>query len=108
MRRQGRVHVGADADARFVGPQARDVARRVASAAEDQQREVEGLGVGDAGAVGTDVEVEAAEAVAAEGVGAALEDDGGGVVRLHAGADDVAEEFDVLVVVDAVVEGHVE
>ena len=58
--------------------------------------------------MGADVEVEAAETVAAEGVGAALEDDGGRVVRGDAGADDGFEERDVVGVFDAVVEGHVE
>jgi len=93
---------GADADAGFVGPKARDVARGVAAAAENEEREVEFLDSGDAGAVGPDVEVEAAEAIAAEGVGAALEDDGGGVVGGDTGGDDFVEEACVGVVVDAV------
>lgn len=93
---------GADADAGFVGPEAGDVARGVAAAAEDEEGEVEFLDGGDAGAVSADVEVEAAEAVAAEGVGAALEDDGGGVVGGDAGGDDFVEEACVGVVVDAV------
>lgn len=102
------VHLYADAHARLVGPAPGHVGGGVAAAAEDEERDVEGLGVVDAGAVGLDAEVEAAEAVAAEGVGAALEDDGRGAVGGNAGADDVLEEADVLVVFDAVVEGHVE
>lgn len=108
MRRQGFVERGVDTDARFVRPETRDVAGGVAAAAEDEQWEVEGLDEGDAGAVGADVEIEAAQSVAAEGVGAALEHDGRGSVVLDAGTDDVAEEADVVVVFDAVVEGDVE
>lgn len=55
-----------------------------------------------------DIEVEAAEAVAAEGVGAALDDDCGGVVVLDAGADYVSEEARIAFIVDAVVERDVE
>ena len=89
-------------------PEAGDVARGVAAAAEDEGGEVEFLDGGDAGAVGADVEVEAAEAIAAEGVGAALEDDGRGVVGGDAGGDDFVEEGGVGVVVDAVEQGDVE
>lgn len=99
---------GADADAGFVGPEARDVARGVATTAEDEEGEVEFLDSGDAGAVSTDVKVEAAEAVATEGVGAALEDDSGGVVGGDTGGDDFVEEARVGVVVNAVEEGDVE
>ena len=56
----------------------------------------------------TDVQVETAQSVAAERVGAALEDDGCGSVDVYRGADDVLEEFDVLVVFDARVERDVE
>lgn len=99
---------GVEEDGGLVGPGAGDVAGRVAAAADDEEGEVEGFDVGDAGAVGADVEVEAAQAVAAEAVGAALQDDGAGAVGVDAGADDVFEELDVGFVVDAVVEGHVE
>ena len=55
-----------------------------------------------------DVQVEAAEPVAAEGVGAALEHDGGGLVsgdhRLHDGF----EKVDVVFVVDSIAEWDVE
>ena len=91
-----------------MGPGSGNVAWCVAASAADEEGEVECLDEGDAGAVCADVEVEAAESVAAERVGAALEDDRAGAVGLDAGADDVLEELDVGVVVDAVVEGHVE
>ena len=69
---------------------------------------MEGFGVGDAVAVRADVEVEAAKAVAAEGVGAALEHDHRRVVGAHTRADNVFEQLDVGCVVDAVVQGNVE
>lgn len=100
--------LGINEDGGFVGPGAGDVARGIAATADDEERQAEGLDEGDAGAVGADVEVEAAEAVAAEGVGAALEDNGAGAVGVYAGADDVAEELDVRFVVDAVVEGDID
>lgn len=108
MRRQGFVERGVDTDACLVRPETRHIARCVSAAAEDEQWEVEGFDKGDAGAVGADVEVEAAQPVAAEGVGAALENYGRGSVMLDAGTDDVAEEADIVVVLDAVVERHVE
>ena len=55
-----------------------------------------------------DVEVEAAESVVAEGVGATLQDDGSGPVYVDSGADDVLEKVGVGFVVDAIVEGHVD
>ena len=95
-----------------MGPGAGDVARGVAAAAEDEEGDAAldgvALGEGDAGAVAVDVEVETAEPVVAEGVGAALEDDGGRVVVLDRVADDVLEEVGVGVVVDAVVERDVD
>ena len=100
--------LGVDEDGGFVGPGAGDVARGVTATADDEEWEVEGFDEGDAGAVGGDVQVEAAETVAAEGVGTALKDDGAGAVDFDAGADDVAEELDVGFVVDAVVEGDVD
>lgn len=106
--REQRVDFGADADAGFVGPEPGHVARGVAAAAEDEEGAVKGFGEGDAGAMGADVEVEAAQTIAAEGIGAALQDDGGGVVGLDARADDVLEELDVGEIVDAVVERDVE
>jgi len=99
---------GVDEDRGLVGPGARDVARRVAAAADDEQGQAEGLDVRDARAVRLHVQVEAAQPVAAEAVGAALQDDGAGPVRLDAGADDVLEELDVVGVLDAVVERDVD
>ena len=72
--------LGVDEDGGFVGPGAGDVAGGVAATAHDEEGEAEGFDVGDAGTVGGDVEVEAAETVTAEGVGAALEDDCAGLV----------------------------
>ena len=100
--------LGANTYGRLVCPEPGDVARRVAAAAKDEEWELEGLGVGEAFAVGADVEVKAAEAVAAEGVGTALNHNGRGVVGAHAGADDGFEELDVGEVVDAVVQGNIE
>ena len=54
------------------------------------------------------VEVEAAEAVVAETIGAALQDDGSGTVVFDCGANDGLKEVFVLDVVDAIVEGHVD
>lgn len=91
--RQSRRYLGADADADagFVRPQTGYVAGRVAAPAQDEQRDFEGFGEFDAGAVGTDIEVKAAQAVAAQGVGAALEDNGGRVIGTDTGANDVFE-----------------
>lgn len=100
--RKGGVDLSADADACFIGPEAGHVTGRVAASTDDKEGQVEGFDEFDAGAVGTDVEVEAAEAVAAKGVGTTLEDDGCGVVFLDAGTDDFAEEGSVAVIVDAV------
>lgn len=108
MRRQGMMHLCADADARLVSPEPGNVAGRVPAAAEDEKRQVELLGEGDAGAVCLDVQIEATEPVAAEGVAAALEHDGGGLVDADAGPDNVLEELDVLLVFDAVVQRDVE
>lgn len=108
MRRQGFVEGGVDTDACFVCPEAGYVTRGISAAAEDEQWEVEGLDKGDAGAVGADVEIEAAQPVAAKGIGAALEDYSRRSVMLNAWPDNVAEEADIVVVFDAVVERDVE
>ena len=102
------VHLGADAQTRLVRPQARDVAGRVAAPAEHEGGQVELLHEGQARAVRLDAKVEAAQPVAAEGVGSALQHDGRGLVGRDGGADDVGEQARVLVVLDAVVQGHVE
>ena len=57
--REGGMNFGTNANARFVGPEPGYVTSRVAAAAEDEERQVEGLGVSDASTVGLDVEVEA-------------------------------------------------
>lgn len=58
--------------------------------------------------MGADIEVEASQTVTAKAVGAALEDDGGGVIGAYARADYVLEELGIGEVVDAVIEWHVE
>lgn len=58
--------------------------------------------------MGSDVEVKAAEPVAAEGVSAALKDNCCGVVVRHAGPHDVFEELGVGEIIDAVIQGDVE
>lgn len=108
MRGQLFVHFGTDTNARLVGPCFGHVAWCVAPTAEHKEREAESLDEIDTGAMSCDVDVEAAQAVATERVGSTLDDDSCGVVGANAGTDDVFEEFDVLVVFDTVVEGHVE
>ena len=66
VRGQGGGDVGGDAEACFICPDAGDVVGGVAAAAEDEEGHVEAFDVGEAGAVGADVEVEDAELVAAE------------------------------------------
>jgi len=97
-----------DEDGRFVRPGAGYIARGVPATAADEEREVECFHEGDAGTVRAHVEVKAAQAVAAEGVCAALQNDGARAVGLDGGANDFLEELDVGVVIDPVVEGHVE
>jgi len=58
--------------------------------------------------VGPDIEVEATQPVRAEGVRAALQDNGGGAVVIDHGVDDALEQADVVLVVDAVAERDVE
>ncbi|KAJ6264428.1 Chromatin modification-related protein png1 [Drechslerella dactyloides] len=106
--RQLVVQLEVETESRLVRPQPRDVSGRVPAAAEDEQRESERFDKVDAGPVRLDVEVEAAEAVAAEGVGAALEDDCAGAVGEQDGLGDALEEEEVAIVVDAVFQGHVE
>ncbi|KAI4136886.1 MAG: hypothetical protein LQ340_008112, partial [Diploschistes diacapsis] len=99
---------GADGEGGLVGPQARDVARGVAAAADQQQGQAEGLGVAHARAVRLDVQVEAAQPVAAQRVGAALQHDGRRPEGRHRGADHVPEQPHVLLVLDPRVQRHVE
>ena len=108
VRRERFVQGGIDTDAGFVRPQPGHIPGRIPAAAEHQQREVESLDERNAGAVRADVKIKAAQPVAAERVGAALQHDGRGTVMLDTGADDVAEEADIVVVFDAVVERDVE
>lgn len=108
MRREGFVQRGINTDARFIRPQPGHIPGRIPTAAEHKQREVESLDKGNAGAVRADVEIEAAQPVAAERVGAALQHDGRRSVMLDARADNVAEEADIVIVFDAVVERDVE
>lgn len=98
----------ADKDGGFICPAARDVVHSVAAAAEDQEGHVEFTDVVDAGAMCFDGEVEGAEAVAAEGVGAALEDDGGGTEGFNGAGNDSAEDGEIRVVINAVEKRDVE
>ena len=100
--------LGAEGDGGLVGPAAGDVSDGVAAAAEEEEREAVGLEELDAAPVSLEGEIEAAEAVAGEGVGAALEDDGGGLVGLHDFLHDGLEDGLVGVVVDAVADGEVD
>ena len=86
----------------LVGPEPCHVARRVPAAAEDEHGPVEGFREGDALPVRADVEVETPQAIAAEGVGAALEHDRSRVVSLDARSDDVFEQPDVALIIDAI------
>ncbi|GIX63441.1 thioredoxin, putative [Babesia caballi] len=94
-------------DPRLVGPAARDVANGVAAAAQHEQRDVEAAAEGHAARVALVAQVEAAQAVARQAVGAALEHDGARVVDLDALPDDDLEEVGEAVVVHAVVQRHV-
>mmetsp|Transcript_30119 Transcript_30119/g.94488 ORF Transcript_30119/g.94488 Transcript_30119/m.94488 type:complete len:358 (+) Transcript_30119:185-1258(+) len=93
---------------RLVRPAARHVADRVAAAAQDErghlllQHKAHALGVPPDG------QVEAAEPVAAERVGAALQHDSAGLVHLHDLPDHGLEDGGVRGVVDAVLERKVD
>ena len=75
----------------LVRPRARDVLDRVPAAAEEDERQVGLAEILHAVRVALHGEVEAAELVAREGVGAALEDDGGGPVPVEDVLDDLEE-----------------
>ena len=94
--------------ARLVRPAPCDVANRVPSTAQNQQRLVEALYKLDAFPVPLQREVEAPEAVPREAVGAALEDDRTRVVRLHDLGDDRLEDGAVRGVIDAFLEREVD
>lgn len=55
-----------------------------------------------------DREIEAPEAIAPERVGAALQDDGRGLIRRNSGLHDALEERDIRLVVDAVLKRDIE
>ncbi len=96
-----------DEEGGLVGPAAGDVAQCVAAAAEHQQWQAQFLHVLDAFAVAVEAEVEAAEAVGGERVGAALQHNGRRLVVLHNVCDDGLEDEGVVGVVDAVLQRHV-
>ena len=104
VERQVAAHLDAARQARLERPRARDVANRVAAAADDDHGHVEGAHEGDALGVARHAQVERAELVARERVGAALEDDGARAVPVHDVLQDGAEHAAVAVVVDAVLE----
>ena len=100
--------VGAERQRGLVGPGARHIADGVAAAAEQQQRQVVALHELDAASVALEREVEAAEAVARQRVGAALQHDGVGLIELHHLGHDRLKDGVVDVVVDAVAERKVD
>ena len=67
----------------LVGPAACHISDGVSSPTEHEGRDPEGLDKPDALAVAPEAQAEAAEAVAAERVSAALENNGGGPVDVH-------------------------
>lgn len=95
-------------DAGLVRPAPRYRALPISSATEHEQRQAKGFGEPYALAVRCDAEVEGAEAIAAERVGAALQDDGGGAEAGDGGFNDGFEEGDVGLVVDPILERDVE
>ena len=102
------ILVRSNADARLVGPCLGDVAGGVAASTEDQQRDTQSLDEVDARPMGFDIQVETAEPITPKGVGAALDDDGGGAVDVIARPNDILEKLTVLLVVDAIIEGYVQ
>ena len=101
----GQVNAGEDRG--LVGPAAGDVPNGVPAASEDDHGDVEGLHEAHALAVAFDGEVEAAEPVRGEGVGAALEDDDRGPEGVHDLGHDGLEDVGVGGVVDGLVERDV-
>jgi len=101
-------HICIRGDGCLVAPETADVARGISTTADEKEWEAEGLDEFDAGAVGADVEIEAAEAVGTEGVRTALEDDRRRAVGLYHRLDDGFEEAEVVLVIDAVAERDVE
>mmetsp|Transcript_17029 Transcript_17029/g.34450 ORF Transcript_17029/g.34450 Transcript_17029/m.34450 type:complete len:267 (-) Transcript_17029:424-1224(-) len=89
-------------------PAPRDVPNRVAAAAQDQRRHLLIQHEAHALGVAVDREVEAAESVPSEGIGAALQDDGTRLVALHDARDDGLEDGLVRGVVHAVLEREVD
>ena len=108
LRRQLCAHICIRRDTRLVAPQSAHIAGGVPAPANQEQREPKRLDELDAGTVGPDIEVEATQPVRAEGVRAALQDNGGGAVVIDHGVDDALEQADVVLVVDAVAERDVE
>ncbi|BAT13076.1 Os11g0201000, partial [Oryza sativa Japonica Group] len=97
----------ADGDRRLVAPRGCDVVDGVAAAADEEQRQVEPAEEADALRVAPHRQLHAAEAVAGERVGAALQHDGLRLEHLHGLAHDRLEQRVVHVGADAGVQGHV-
>mmetsp|Transcript_21840 Transcript_21840/g.55418 ORF Transcript_21840/g.55418 Transcript_21840/m.55418 type:complete len:490 (-) Transcript_21840:14-1483(-) len=98
----------AERDGRLVGPAARDVADGVAAAAEQQRGQIELEHEVDALGVSLDREVEAAEPVARQRVGAALQHHGVGLIGVDDALDDRLKDVLVRHVVDAVTQREVD
>ena len=97
-----------EGDGRLVGPAPGHVADGVAAATEEHEGQVVLLHELDALGVALEGQVEAAETVAAERVGSALEDDRRGLVGLHDLGHDRHEDVLVGLVVDAVAQREVD
>ena len=106
--RQQRIDLDARRDRRLVRPHARHVARRVAAAADDEQRQAERLDEGDAVGVSAHRQIEAAELILGQRVGAALQHDRAWTVPIHDRLNDRPEDEFVRVIVDAVAQRHVD
>ncbi|RUS32932.1 hypothetical protein BC938DRAFT_473769 [Jimgerdemannia flammicorona] len=100
--------VGINNDRGLIGPASGDIANGIAAAANDQERQFELLDKAHALAMGLNREVEATEAVAAEGVGAALEDNGRGAECVNGGLHDGLEKVDVGNIINTVTERDVD
>jgi hypothetical protein len=85
------VGVCANADRSFVRPSPGDIARRIATTTDNKERNIEGLRIRYAGAMATDIEIEAAQSVVAEGISATLKNDGRWAIVVHARANDSFE-----------------
>ncbi|BAS72907.1 Os01g0586450, partial [Oryza sativa Japonica Group] len=92
----------------LIAPAGGDVVDGVAAAAEEEERQVEAADEADALGVAARGQVQLAEPVAGEGVGAALQHDGLRLEHLHHPRHDRLEQPVVLLVADAHAHRHVQ